>query len=81
MGNDIMSEQKWLKTFADNLRDILEEYGYSQRDFADCTDISEGTISRYISARQMPNIRSLVNMSMELGIRFDELMDFGYMID
>lgn len=81
MGNDTMSEIFWLKTFAGNLRDILEEYGYSQRDLADYTDISEGTISKYISARQMPSIRSLVNMSMELGILFDEFMDFGCKID
>lgn len=76
-----MSEQEWLDTFADNLRDILREYGYSQRDFSEATDITEASISRYIMAQRIPNIRSFVNMSYELGIMFDELMDFGYMID
>lgn len=81
MGNDTMSEMFWLRTFAGNLRDILEEYGYTQKEFAECVDISEASISSYMSARQMPSIRSLVNMSMELGILFDEFMDFGSKID
>lgn len=81
MGNDTMSEMFWLKTFAGNLRDILEEYGYTQKDFAECTDISVPSICGYMSAKRMPSIRALVNMSMELGILFDEFMDFGCKVD
>lgn len=76
-----ITEQEWLNIFADNLRDILREYGYSQKDFSESAGISETAISRYISAQRIPNIRSFVNMSYELAITFDELMDFGYMID
>lgn len=76
-----MSEQEWLNIFGDNLRDILREYGYSQREFSEATDISIPAINRYIMGQRIPNIRSFVNMSYELGIMFDEFMDFGYMID
>lgn len=71
-----MSEQEWLDIFGDNLRDILIETGYSQKDLAETTGLSEGAISSYINKKRMPCIRALINISYELGISLDELMDF-----
>lgn len=71
-----MTEQEWLDIFGDNLRDILIETGYSQRDLAETTGLSEATISAYIHKRKIPGIRALINISYELGISLDELMDF-----
>lgn len=71
-----MSEQEWLDIFGDNLRDILIETGYSQKDLAETTGLSEGAISSYIHKKRMPCIRALINISYELGISLDELMDF-----
>lgn len=72
-----MSEKEWLDIFADNLRNILSEARYSQKDLAETTGISESSISDYINKRKMPGVRALVNISYELGISFDDLMDFG----
>ena len=72
-----MSEQEWLNIFGDNLRDILKEYGYTQRDFADAIGVTEATISRYINKQRMPSVPILINMSMELGIELEEFANFG----
>lgn len=72
-----MSEQEWINIFGDNLRDILKEYGYTQRDLADAIGVSEVTISRYINKQRMPTVPILINMSMELGIDLEEFAVFG----
>ena len=72
-----MSEQEWLDIFGDNLRDILKEYGYTQKDLADSIGVSEMTISRYINKQRIPTVPILINMSLELGIDLDEFAIFG----
>ena len=72
-----MTEQEWIDIFGDNLRDILKEYGYTQRDLADAIGVTESTISRYINKQRMPTVPILINMSLELGIELDEFVIFG----
>lgn len=72
-----MTEQEWINIFGDNLRDILKEYGYTQRDLADAIGVTESTISRYINKQRMPTVPILINMSLELGIELDEFAIFG----
>lgn len=76
-----MSELEWLDIFGDNLKDMIEGVGYTQRDLADETGLSESTISRYISKKQMPCIRALVNIAYVLDCSLDDLMDFGDRIE
>lgn len=71
-----MTEQGWLNIFGDNLRDILKEYGYTQKDFAEATNIPEPTISMYINKKRMPSVKNLINMSLELGIDMEEFIVF-----
>lgn len=72
-----MSELEWMNIFGDNLRDILIEQGYTQRDLADAIGVDKGTISRYINKERMPTVTNLINMSMELGIDLEEFAIFG----
>lgn len=72
-----MSEQEWLEIFADNLASWMNEYGYSQRDLADTTGLSEATISKYLSKRQLPGIKAIINISYVLDIELSDLIDFG----
>lgn len=72
-----MTEQEWLNIFGDNLRGLLKEYGYSQREFAEATGLTDSMVSRYIHKKAVPNIASLINMSMELGIDLEEFVNFG----
>lgn len=76
-----MSEQEWLDIFGDNLGEILKEYGYTQRDFADAVGTTEATISRYINKQRMPTVKMLINMSMELGLDLEEFANFGERIE
>ena len=71
-----MTEQEWIDIFADNLRDILIEYGYTQEEFADSIDTTRATINRYLNKQQMPSLKNAINMSIELGIPMDELFIF-----
>lgn len=72
-----MSEVEWMDIFGDNLRDILKEQNMSRRELAQVLGISEATVSRYISKKQMPTMEVIVNMAYELSISVDELVDFG----
>lgn len=77
----MMSEVEWIHIFATNLKEIMEEQGYSQRDLADSINVSEASISYYLKEKKMPGARTLVNMSYELGIDLNDLMDFGDRIE
>ena len=76
-GEMSVTEQKWIEKFADHLTDILNEYGYTQREFADAIGISEVSLSRYLTRRRMPSVPVVINMAMELGMSLDDLIDFG----
>lgn len=76
-----MSEQEWIDIFGDNLRDILKEYGYTQRDLADAVGTTEATISRYINKQRMPTLKMAINMSLELGIDLEEFVVFDERIE
>lgn len=76
-----MSEQEWIDIFGDNLRDILKEYGYTQRDLADALGTTEATISRYVNKQRMPSLKMAINMSLELGIDLDEFVVFDERIE
>lgn len=72
-----MSEQEWLDIFGDNLVDLMKEKGYTNRDLADATGLSEGTISSYVRKRKIPGIRAIINIAYELDLSMDEFIDFG----
>lgn len=72
-----MSEQEWLDIFGDNLRYILDEYGYTREQFAEATGISQATISRYINKQKIPSLKNIINMSLELGIDMEDFIMFG----
>lgn len=72
-----MPESEWLRIFGRNLCELIQEHGYSQNEFAECVGISKSMISSYINGMHMPSVKALVNIAYELGISFDDLMDFG----
>lgn len=71
-----MTEQEWREQFAENLKERLEEYGYSQRDLADIVGISESAISRYLYGQQVPKATVILNIAYALDCSVDELIDF-----
>lgn len=77
----MMSEMSWMKTFGDNLVYYLEQTGMTQEQLANATGLTQASISRYASGRQLPGIRAVINIAYVLGITADELIDFGEMIE
>ena len=69
-----MSEVEFINIFGDNLRDIMEERGFSQRALANESGISHVTISRYLNKERMPTSKSLVNLSLALDCDIDDLI-------
>lgn len=76
-----MSQQEWLDIFGDNLLSILEEEGISQKELSRLTRLSESTISRYINKLQMPNMRAIINISYALNWSFEDMLNYGSMLD
>lgn len=76
-----MSETEWLDIFGDNLRDVMESAEITQRELADRTGLSEGTISRYINKQSMPGVKAIINIAYVLDCSMDDLIDFGSMIE
>ena len=72
-----MTEVEWLDIFGDNLREIMADKGYSQRELADATGLSEGAISYYLNKRCIPSIRAIINMAYELNVDLNDFIDFG----
>lgn len=76
-----MSQQEWLDIFGDNLASILEEQRISQKELSRLTGLSESTISRYINKLQMPNMRAIINISYALNWSFEDMLNYGSMLD
>lgn len=72
-----MSEREWLNVFSDNLIELMNEQGYSQRDLADAAGLSEGSVSSYVNKRKMPSLRAIINMAYVLDCDFNDFIDFG----
>ena len=80
-GGDLLREMEWIETFRINLIELMQERGYTQRDLAESTGLGEGTISRYLNGMRMPTVKSIVNLSYELGVDVADLVDFGDRIE
>ena len=76
-----MSENEWLMFFSDSLLTIMERRRMSQRELAERSGVSDGTISKYINGIQIPKITALVNIALALDCSIDELAQFDEMIE
>lgn len=72
-----MTRGEWKDIFGDNLNDLLQERGFSQRQLAKDSGISMGAISDYVNKFTAPSIFAVINMAYTLDIDIDELIDFG----
>ena len=77
----MMSESYWMQTFGNNLNYFMEQANMTQEELARATGLTQASISRYASGRQMPGVRAIINIANALGVTTDELIDFGDMIE
>ena len=71
-----MSEIEFIDIFADNLRDLIYESGYSVREIAKETNISVDSIYRYLKKQRSPTLKAVVNLSLMLLCDVDDLIPF-----
>lgn len=69
-----MSELEFIDIFGDNLRDAMDEYGFSQRELAKESKLSEASITRYLRKERMPSLKAILNLSMALNCGIDDLI-------
>lgn len=58
----------------DNLRTILNQRGLTQSKLAEMTDMTEATISRYLSGTHIPNVEYTAIIASALNVSIDYLM-------
>lgn len=80
MRNSI-SEVEFICIFADNLSDIMDEVGISQRQLAKKAHITEAALSRYLNKQRMPNIRTFMNLCYALQCEYSDLLPTYSMVE
>ena len=76
-----MEKKVWLSEFSDNLRDLIQEEGITQKQLAEESGIDQSDLSRYINGLQMPSVKAVVNLAYALDRNIDELIKVDEMID
>ena len=80
MRNSI-SEVEFICIFADNLSDIMDEVGISQRQLAKKAHITEAALSRYLNKQRMPNMRTFMNLCYALQYEYSDLLPTYSMVE
>lgn len=76
-----MTQETWKRIFANNLVDILEEKGMSQRQLAKDSGVSAAMISDYINGIRMPGLAAAINIAYALDMDVGELVDFDERVE
>lgn len=76
-----MTEIQWIDIFADNLREIIAESGYSQMEVAEMTGIPQPVLSRYVNKRVVPSVVNIIKLSYALNCDIRDLIDFGDIVN
>lgn len=74
------TEQEWLNMFADNLRDAIHEFNYTQKELAEDCGIDQSVISRYLKAGRMPSVEFIIKSCYYFGIDADDMVNYDELI-
>lgn len=80
MYEDGISEIEFMNIFADNLKSMIQDRRYTQKELAHDANISEGALSSYLAGKKMIGIRALMNICMVLDCDASEILPYGGMI-
>lgn len=61
--------------FGKILYSILVEKGMTQRELAEKINVSEVTISRYVTGIRVPKVTNIIAMSKALNVPYEKLLD------
>ena len=58
----------------DNIKQLMKENGYTQKQLAVRSQCTESAISRYVNNEREPSIKILKKLAISLGVTVDELI-------
>ena len=61
----------------DNIKRLLHENNYTQKELALLAGCTQASISSYINNKQRPGMKTLKNLAVALGVTVDELKKGG----
>lgn len=67
--------QASITVFGVNLRKILDKRGMSQKELAIGANITEASLSRYLSGERQPTIALLIQIKHYLGVSYEDLLE------
>ena len=76
-----MTEKEWKHRIAITLRQKMIDSNITQLELARKSHLSQGAISNYLNARTIPDIRSIINLSIALKCKVSELADLGERVE
>jgi len=65
-------------SFAENLKQIRKEHGYSQEELAELLDVSRQAIGKWENEQGYPEVEKLLLLSKKLNISLDDLMETDF---
>lgn len=75
-----MTKFEFYREIGQNLKDLLDEYGMTQRELAIRIGVSKQIISAYINGERKPTIENLANIAYVLECDINELIMVDEMI-
>lgn len=75
-----MTKFEFYREIGQNLKDLLDEYGMTQRELAIRIGVSKQIISAYINGERKPTIENLANIAYVLECDINELIMIDEMI-
>ncbi len=65
-------------SFAENLKRIRKEHGYSQEELAELLDVSRQAIGKWENEQGYPEVEKLLLLSKKLNVSLDDLMETDF---
>ena len=59
---------------SDNIKRLMKENGYTQKQLANRSQCTESAVSRYVNNEREPSVKILKNLAISLGVTVDELI-------
>ena len=76
-----MTEHQLVKSFAFNLKSIMDELEVTPSILSSRTGINRSTISRYLNRETIPSVKNLINIAIVLDCELNDLVDDSEMIE
>lgn len=74
-------EQRWKDSFIRNLKYLMFQKNYSVESLAERAHVGKSTLYYILSGRNIPSIKTIVNLSIALDVRVDDLIYYRWMYE